>query len=141
MLPDRELEGLRGWLSGEEFACQCRRRQETWVPSLGQECSLERGVATHSSILAGGILWTEGPGGLQSTGLQRVGDHQQLSMCAEKQNHNLMIMVIQEATQRLSGYFQKQSLYLSYFSLLNTENCCPEFKMGFWVTIPPLLPI
>ena len=43
------------------------------VPSLGQEDPLEAGMATHSSILAWRILWTEEPGGLQSTMLQRVG--------------------------------------------------------------------
>ena len=39
---------------------------ETWVPSLGQEDSLAKGKATHSSILAWKIPWTEEPGGLQS---------------------------------------------------------------------------
>ena len=47
--------------------------QETWVRSLGLEDSLEKEMATHSSILAWRIPWTEGPGGLQSMGLQRVG--------------------------------------------------------------------
>ena len=47
--------------------------QETWVWSLGQEGSLEQEVATHSNILAWRIPWTEEPGGLQSTGSQRVG--------------------------------------------------------------------
>ena len=41
--------------------------------SLGQEDPLEEGMATHSSILAWEIPWTEEPGGLQSTGSQRVG--------------------------------------------------------------------
>ena len=40
--------------------------QETWVGSLGQEDPLEKGMATHSSILAWKVLWTEEPGGLQS---------------------------------------------------------------------------
>jgi len=44
--------------------------QETWVQSLGQEDPLEKGIATHSSILAWEIPWTEEPGGLQSMGLQ-----------------------------------------------------------------------
>ena len=44
--------------------------QETRVRSLGWEDSLEEGMATHSSILAWRILWTEEPGGLQSTGSQ-----------------------------------------------------------------------
>ena len=45
--------------------------QETLVRSLGQEDPLEKGMATHSSILAWGIPWTEKPGGLQ--GSQSVG--------------------------------------------------------------------
>ena len=47
--------------------------QETWVRSLGQEDPLEKEMATHSSILAWRIPWTEEPEGLQSTGSQRVG--------------------------------------------------------------------
>ena len=47
--------------------------QESQVQSLGQEEPLEKGMATHSSILAWGILWTEEPGGLQFVGSQRVG--------------------------------------------------------------------
>ena len=45
----------------------------TWVRSLGQEDPLEKEMATRSSILAWRIPWTEKPGGLQSTGSQRVG--------------------------------------------------------------------
>ena len=47
--------------------------QETWVSSLGQEDPLEKGMPTHSSVLAWGIPRTEEPGGLQSMGSQRVG--------------------------------------------------------------------
>ena len=46
--------------------------QVTWVQSLSQENPLEKGVATHSSILDWKIPWTEEPGSLQSIGLQRV---------------------------------------------------------------------
>ena len=46
---------------------------ETLVPSLGQEEPLEEGTATHSSVLAWKIPWTEEPDGLQFTGLQRDG--------------------------------------------------------------------
>ena len=46
--------------------------QETQVQSLGQEDSLEKEMAIHSTILAWGIPWTEEPGGLQSMGSQRV---------------------------------------------------------------------
>ena len=46
--------------------------QETQVQSLGQEDPLEKEMATHSSILAWKIPWTEDPDGLQSMGSQRV---------------------------------------------------------------------
>ena len=47
--------------------------QEMWVQSLGQEEPQEKGMATHSSILAWKSPWTEEPGGLQSMGSQRAG--------------------------------------------------------------------
>ena len=47
--------------------------QETRVLSLGWENPLEKGMATHTNILAWTIPWTEEPGRLQSMGLQRVG--------------------------------------------------------------------
>ena len=46
---------------------------DTWVQSLGWKDPLEKGKATHSSILTWKILWTEEPGGLQSMESQRVG--------------------------------------------------------------------
>ena len=55
--------------------------QETKVQSLGQEDPLEEKMATHSSILAWTILWTEESGGLQSMRSQKVG-HNSLSMRA-----------------------------------------------------------
>ena len=48
----------------------CLPVQETQVPSLGEEDSLEKEMATHSSILAWEVSWTEEPGVLQSMGLQ-----------------------------------------------------------------------
>jgi len=47
--------------------------QEKWVRSLGQEDPLEEGMATHSSVLAQRIPWTEEPSGLQSMGSQKIG--------------------------------------------------------------------
>ena len=49
--------------------------QETWIQSLSWEDLLEKEIATHSSILAWKIPWTEEPGWLQSMGSQRVGHH------------------------------------------------------------------
>ena len=51
-------------------------RQDTCVGSLGWEDALEEGMATHSSILAWRIPWTEELGGLQSMGSQRVGQEE-----------------------------------------------------------------
>ena len=62
--------GFPGGASAEESACQSRRLQ---FLSLGQENTLEKEMATRSSILAWKIPWTEEPGGLQSMGPQRVG--------------------------------------------------------------------
>ena len=62
----QQKKGFRG-TSGKEPDTGDR------VPSLGHEHPLEEGIATHSSILTWRIPWTEGHGGLQSMGSQRVG--------------------------------------------------------------------
>ena len=54
--------------AGKESSCNA-----AWVRSRGWEDPLEKGKATHSSILAWRIPWTEGPGGLQSLGALGVG--------------------------------------------------------------------
>ena len=61
-----------GFLGGSDIK-HLPEVQETWVQSLGQEDPLENEMATHSSILAWEILWTEEPVGLHSMGSQRVG--------------------------------------------------------------------
>ena len=60
------------------------------VQSLGQEDPLEKGMATHSSILVWGIPWTEEPGGLQSTVLQRV--RQDRSDLAHTRTHSKFLI-------------------------------------------------
>ena len=54
--------------------------QETWAPSLGWEDPLEEVMATHSSILAWEILWTEEPGRLQSMGVTESDTTEQLTL-------------------------------------------------------------
>ena len=68
------LRSVRGFPRGSAVKNPpaMQEMQETWVPSLGGEDSLEEGMATHSSILAWRISWTEKPGGLQSVGSRRV---------------------------------------------------------------------
>ena len=65
--------GFPKWLSSKESACQCRRCQRHKVQSLDWEDPLEEEMATHSSIFAWRIPWTEEPGGLQSMCSHRVG--------------------------------------------------------------------
>ena len=62
--------GLPQW--HDESAYSAGDVQEMWVQSLGLQDTLDEGMATHYSILAGKIWWTEEPGRLQSIGLQRV---------------------------------------------------------------------
>ena len=59
-----ETQWLRICLSVQET-------EEIWVRSLGQEDTLEKEMATHSSTLAWEVTWTEEPGGLQSMGSQK----------------------------------------------------------------------
>ena len=59
--------GFPGGASGKEPTCR-----EMQIPSLSQEDSLEEEMATHSSILAWKIPWTEEPGGLQAMGSHRA---------------------------------------------------------------------
>ena len=65
---------IKGLPSGSvvKYLPTVQEPQEMWVRSLGREDSLDKGTATHSSILAWEIPWTEEPGGLQSVGLQRI---------------------------------------------------------------------
>ena len=68
---------MRTTLNGASLVAQSVKNlpavQETWVRSLGWEDPLEKEMATHSSILAWKISWTEELGRLQSMGSQRVG--------------------------------------------------------------------
>ena len=61
--------GFPGTSGGKESACNVG----DWVQSLGWEDTPEKGMATHSSIFAWRIPWTEEPSGLLSIELQRIG--------------------------------------------------------------------
>ena len=66
-------KGSQGGARDKEPDCQCRRCKRPRVPPPGWEDPLEKEMATHSSLLAWEIPWTEEPGGLQSMGSKRVG--------------------------------------------------------------------
>ena len=66
-----------------------------WVQSLGQEDPLKEGMATHSSILAWRIPWTEDPGGLQSTALlKQQHSHTNISHYWSEYIYNIYIYII-----------------------------------------------
>ena len=67
--------GFPGSSAGKEFPCNAET-WETWVQCLGWKDPLEKGMTTHSSILAWVILWAKKPSGLQPMGLQ---SHTQLT--------------------------------------------------------------
>ena len=72
-MQETQLRSLgRGGSLGVQMVKNVPAMQETWVQSLCGEGPLEKGMATHSSILAWRIPWTEEPGWLQSMGLQAV---------------------------------------------------------------------
>ena len=70
LLP-RVVMGFPDGSHGKESACNAGDPGS--IPTRGREDPLENGMATHPSILAWEIPWTEEPGGLESTGSQRVG--------------------------------------------------------------------
>ena len=73
----------------------CLPMQETLGQCLCRENPLEKEVATHSSIVAWEIPWTEEPGGLQSMGSQRVGHDERLSL------HSLISIIITSAPPQI----------------------------------------
>ena len=68
--------------------------QKTWVQSLGWEDPLEKGTATHSSMLAWRIPWTEEPSRLQSMGLQRVRHNWAFFSSLHFRNHQPTLTII-----------------------------------------------
>ena len=71
--PQKLPATLRTGFSGGSAVKNTPPMQEMWVRCLGREDPLEEAMATHPSTLARRIPWTEEPGGLQSTGITRVG--------------------------------------------------------------------
>ena len=120
--------------------------RETWIRSLGQEKPLEKEMATHSSILAWRIPWTEEPGGLQSTGLQRVRHDWATSLSLE-----LITQFWATPTQASGGFhlFEYGTalnwLPIYSYSLCHRSCLCPymfqQVTWGFprlWVLLPDL---
>ena len=90
--------------------------QETWVQSLGQEDPLEKRMATHSSILAWRIPWTEEPGGLQFMGLQRVRHNWATNTLTNMECVLLIFFLISLNTKHNIGYM----VFVQYFHNKNS---------------------
>ena len=94
----------------------------TWVRSLGQEDPLEKEMVTHPSILAWRIPWMEEPGGLQSTGSQRVG-HDQYFL-----EHTWAATALGK-----SLLFRSQFLYLKNEGLEAFDHKCVMGGLPWWL--------
>ena len=102
---------------------------ETWVRSLGREDPLEKEMATHSSILAWRIPWTEEPGGLPSTGSQRVGHDWATS---------LSLIVISTSQMRNSEAFRgsvnlTNVIYWRWQSWIWTQGCLTWIELSWHI--------
>ena len=93
--------------------------QETQAQSLGQRDSLEKGMATHSSILAWRMPWTEEPGRLQSIGLQRV-RHDWVTNKFTFFKYRLVIYQLSEITQ-IRICWKCETLFVSLVILCQFE--------------------
>ena len=98
--------------------------QETWVQSLGWEDPQGKGMATHFSILAWNISWTEEPGGLQFMGSQRAG-HNWVT------NTNVTRKTKENTVQNLRKQVQTEASS-SDLSQLKPGYCHPLGRNGFW---------
>ena len=98
--------------------------QETQIQSLGQEDLLEKRMATHSSILAWRISWTEEPGGLQFIALQRVGHDWAANTC---------LLAIQEFIQALLEIVYSSKLQNFRLSSPTVYRRIVVFQTSKWV--------
>ena len=115
--------------------------QETWVSSLGRKDTLEKRMATHSSIFAWRIPWTEEPGGLQSKGSQRVRHDQVTNTFTfwSLSSPKLARKHLGWSGPHLEGCLPRRSLsplVISLVSILKFEvrfaNCCAPWKFVSW---------
>ena len=103
--------------------------QETRVQSLSREDSLEKGMATHSSILAWRIPWTEKPGRLQSIGLQRVG-HDWAHMRSDMQFASSKNSLDEE----FNFFNREYAIHIFYIVLSVCESCIFQEISLFYLT-------
>ena len=111
--------------------------QETWIGSLGREDSLEKEMATHSSILAWKIPWTEEPGGLQSMGSQESNMIQQLNHTPSMNMDYLFIQFFLISIIRVAH--QASLSITNYWSLLKLMSIESVMPSNHLILCHPLL--
>ena len=109
--------GLPHWLSSKEFACNAG--DPHLIPGSGN--TLEKGMATHSSILAWRISWTEQPGGLQSMGSQRHRQNWSNWACTNLLYHEIP----QKALKSLPQHHSSKASILGHSAFLIVQHSYP----------------
>ena len=105
--------------------------RETWIQSLGWEDPLEKGRATHSSIVAWRIPWTEDPGRLQSMGMQRV-RHNWVTKPSPAQHKDTHVTFHKE---HCSAGFFSCDVFVRPQCQSNNDQICRSYDMFFSVSI------
>ena len=114
--------GLPHWLSSKEFACNAG--DPHLIPGSGN--TLEKGMATHSSILAWRISWTEQPGGLQSMGSQRHRQNWSNWACTNLLYHEIP----QKALKSLPQHHSSKASILGHSAFLIVQHSYPCMTTG-----------
>ena len=129
LLPCQSVWWIPWWLRRWRTLLQCR---ETWVQSLSQEDPLEKGMTTHSSILACRIPWTEQPGGLQSVGSQRIGLDWETNTFTLLFFH-FMLRAAEAGTKQMSLTLRLSS-FLSKGMLKQGKTCLERWKSSRYIS-------
>ena len=124
-----EIRAARSFPGGS----MVKKPQELQAQSLGQNDPLEKEMATHSSILARRIPWTEEPGGLWSMGLQRVGHNLATKQVCHCRGHTFQLWFV----SHLFYYLPYHTLFLLPFSP-PTSIVAPIWLYVFWKYTLPL---
>ena len=129
--------GLPRWLSSKDLP-EMQEPQKIWVQFLGREDPLKEGMATHFSILAWRIPWTEEPGGLQFTGFQRA-RHDWRDL-AHTQHMNKIYEHLKNMFNFTLQYFQIQTsvtqLRMKWWDL-GPQRWKGSMKLGRWFGLNP----
>ena len=120
------------WLYGRSWASLVAQMvknlpgmQKTWIQSLGQKDLLKKGMATHSSILAWRIPWTEEPGRLQSSGCNKLDMTEQLTLT------RWLMLGVCLVCKKPPNYLPKGLDHLAFPLAMSKCSCCSTSSEAF----------